>query len=192
MKRLIATAALMLFVPALAPAQEVDQAPRVLAYGFGGFATHRMAANAGFGAEFYLYKGLAVGPEFGAAGIKGHANNTPGANPNIIGLGSLDASYHFYTKAARGQVAPFVAGGYTAFFGQDTDTPSGNVQHGYNLGGGLDLLASKHFGLRFDVRYYGHGGRILWASFPAECGVVSGPFYCQLSFTAIRFALTFR
>lgn len=193
MKRLIATAALLLVIPALAPAQDNFQPPRVLVYGFGGGATHRMALNAGFGTEFYIYKGLAVGPELGAAGVGGRANSLPDSNPNIIGVGSLDVSYHFFVKKSTGAIAPFVAGGYSAFFGQDTDTASGNVQHGYNLGAGLDVMATKYFGVRIDVRHYGHGGRILWASFPNAC--VSETFMalpCQLSFTAIRFALTFR
>jgi hypothetical protein len=193
MKRLIKIAALLLVVPALGRSQDLNEQPRTLAHVFAGFATHRMALNAGFGAEFRLYKGLAVGPEFDAAGIGGRANSDPASNPNIIGLGSLDASYHFYNKAARGRLAPFVAGGYTAFFGQDTGTPSGSLQHGYNVGGGVDLFASKHVGVRFDVRHYGHGGRILWASFPADCGAYPlMPSPCELSFTAIRFALTFR
>lgn len=192
MKTLIPTIALLLLMPAWAPAQDAFQPPRVLVYGLAGGATHRMAFNAGFGTELYIYKGLAVGPEFGAAGVGGRANSSPTSNPNIIGLGSLDASYHFLAKRRIGAFAPFVAGGYTAFFGQDTGTAGGNVQHGYNLGAGLDVMATKVFGMRIDVRYYGHGGRILWASFPAECGVLAGPFNCQLSFTAIRFALTFR
>lgn len=193
MKRLIATAALLLISPALAPAQDTFQQPRVLVYGFGGGATHRMGVNAGFGTEFYLYKGLAVGPEFGAAGIGSRANSDPTSNPNIIGLGSLDASYHFFVKAKTGAFAPFVAGGYTAFFGQDTYTCCGNLRHGYNLGAGLDVMATKVFGVRFDVRYYGHEGNILWASFPNDC--VSATFAalpCQLSFTAFRVGLTFR
>lgn len=192
MNRLIATAALLLVLPALAPAQDAFQPPQVLVYGFGGGATHRMALNAGFGTELYIYKGLAIGPELGAAGIGGRANSSPASNPNIIGLGSLDASYHFFVKKSTGAFAPFVAGGYSAFFGQDTDA-GGNIQHGYNLGAGLDVMATKVFGVRVDVRYYGHGGRILWASFPNDC--ISGTFAalpCQLSFTAIRFALTFR
>jgi len=195
MNRLIAAAALLMIVPALAPAQDNFQPPRVLVYGFVGGATHRMALNAGFGTEFYLYKGLAIGPEFDAAGIGGRANSNPNSNPNIIGLGSLDASYHFFVKKRTGAFAPFVAGGYTAFFGQDTDTCCGNIQHGYNLGAGLDVMATKYFGVRIDVRHYGHGGSILWASFPADClsgGEIVKPLPCQLSFTAIRFALTFR
>lgn len=51
------------------------------------------------------------------------------------------------------------------------------------LGGGVDLLARKHFGLRFDVRYYDHGGRILRYIYPK---------IEQFSFVAFRIGLTFR
>jgi hypothetical protein len=192
MNRLIATAALLLVMPAWAPAQDNFQPPRVLVYGFGGGATNRMGVNAGFGTEVYIYKGLAIGPELGAAGIGGRANSLPDSNPNLIGVDSLDVSYHFFTAKSRGAIAPFVAGGYSAFFGQDTNTPGGNVQSGYNAGAGLDVMATKYFGVRIDVRYYGHGGHILWASFPSDCGTEGMPLPCELSFTAIRFALTFR
>ena len=83
MKRLIKIAALLLVVPALGRSQDLNEQPRTLAHVFAGFATHRMALNAGFGAEFGLYKGLAVGPEFAAAGIGGRANSDPASNPNI-------------------------------------------------------------------------------------------------------------
>ena len=55
--------------------------------------------------------------------------------------------------------------------------------NGFNLGGGADLLSTKHPGLRFDVRYYGHGGRILKNAYPDVA---------EFSFVAFRVGLTFR
>ena len=137
-----------------------------------------MGQTEGFGGEAYAGP-LAIGAEVGTTGL----NTTSNGNPNWIGMGSLDFSYHFFLKKTHNQVAPFATGGYTNFFGQDTDTAGGNYTNGYNVGGGVDLFATKHVGLRFDFRYYGHGGRILWASFPN---------LDQLSPTVFRIGLTFR
>ena len=178
MKRLIALVILLLMAPASMLAQNSDHPPRGQGYAFLGYGTRGMGLNTGFGGELYAYKGLGMGIEFGTAGLGTSANG----NINWIGLGSADFSYHFFPKKVMGKAAPFVTGGLTMFFGQDTDVTQ-NLTHGYNVGGGVDLFASKHLGARFDVRYYGHGGRILWASYPD---------LAQLSFTAFRIALTFR
>jgi hypothetical protein len=179
MKRLIGTVALVILTSAWAMAQESFQAPRGLGYIYAGPATHQMGLTMGLGGEGFLFKGLGVGAEIGTAGFNTSANG----NPNWIGVGSADASYHLFTKKAKGRVSPFVTGGYTLFFGQDTDAGTGSIAHGYNLGGGVDLFASKYLGVRFDVRYYAHGGRILWASFPNDS---------QLNFAAFRIGFTFR
>ena len=185
MRRIIAKAALLLMLPALATAQNTDHRSRGLAYVFVGAGTHQMGLTAGFGGEGYVYRGLGMGLEVGTAGVGTAANG----NPNWIGLGSADASYHFFPKKLPGRAAPFVAGGYTNFFGQDVflqypgPRSPGNFVHGFNVGGGVDLFASKHAGVRFDVRYNAHGGRILWASFPS---------LAQFSFVAFRIGLTFR
>jgi hypothetical protein len=138
-----------------------------------------MGITAGFGGE-YIGGGVGLGVEFAAAGLGTVEGEGCCLNPNTIGMGSADLFYHFFRKKV---VAPFVAGGYTTFFGQDTDTRGGNHTNGYNVGGGVDLFASKHGSLRFDVRYNGHGGRILWASFPNDA---------QLDFLAFRIGFTFR
>jgi len=148
-----------------------------------------MGAVAGFGGEYIHRNGLGAGLEVGTAGF----NTSTNGNPNWIGTGSADASYHFFANSIDGHAVPFVTGGYTSFFGQDTLVPStapgceyncgGTHTNGYNLGGGVDIFATKHIGMRLDVRYYGHGGRILWASFPSDA---------QLNFVAFRIALTFR
>lgn len=179
MKKLILIIVLLLAAPALADAQRTESSPRGLGYVFIGPATQQMGLAAGFGGEGYVYKGLGAGAELATAGFNKSANG----NPNWIGMGSADLSYHFFTKKAQGKVAPFVTGGYTLFFGQDTEDYTGSIAHGYNLGAGVDLFPIKHIGVRFDVRYYAHGDHILWASFPNVR---------ELNFAAFRIGLTFR
>jgi hypothetical protein len=181
MNKLPATAVLLLMVPALTWAQNADPQPRGLGWAFVGAGSRSMGLTTGFGGEGYVYKGLGIGgADIAVAGI-GESNN--GNRTNEIGLASRDASYHIFSQKAGGRVAPFGEGGYTAFFGQDTDTPGGNVTSGYNARGGVDIFAARHYGARFDVRYYGHGGRILFASFPN---------LAQFNFAAYRVGFTFR
>jgi len=95
--------------------------------------------------------------------------------------------YHYFPRKQRATIAPFVAVGYYEFFGHNTHTEygGGGAYHtfGNNLGGGIDFLVTKQIGLRFDVRHYGHGGRILnWVY----------PNVQQFSFVAVRVAVTFR
>jgi hypothetical protein len=189
MKQFITATLLIVAVPVVVLAQSADPSPRGQAYIFIGAATHQMGATAGFGGEVYSSRGLGVGVEAGTAGF----NTSTNGNPNWIGLGSADLSYHFFRKTIERHVAPFITGGYTVFFGQDTCTGLGaclatdkygpNYTNGFNIGAGVDFFATKHAGLRFDVRYYGHGGRILWASFPNDA---------QLDFIAFRIGLTFK
>lgn len=178
MKRLIAMVVLLLMVPASVLAQNTDQKSQGLGYVFIGGGTRQMGLNTGFGGEYVNKSGLGVGAELATAGWDTSANG----NPNWIGLGSADFFYHFFPKRTQGY-APFVSVGYSNFFGQDTDTPGGNFTNGFNVGGGIDLFASKHIGVRCDVRYNGHGGRILWASYPN---------LTQFSFVAFRIGVTFR
>ncbi|MDE3178026.1 MAG: hypothetical protein KGM47_00080 [Acidobacteriota bacterium] len=185
MKKFIVTAVLLLMAPVLASAQIAGHPPRGQGYAFIGGATHQMGLTAGFGGEVYIFHGLGAGIEAGTAGFDTSTNG----NPNWIGLGSANLSYHFFPKEIEGHLAPFLTAGYTNFFGQDIflhyqgPLLGRNYTNGYNLGGGVDFFAAKHVGLRFEVRYYSHGGRILWASFPNDA---------QLDFVAFRIGLTFR
>jgi opacity protein-like surface antigen len=182
MKIIIALIALLFMGSAVAMAQDTDHPPRGLGYVFVGGGTHSMGLTTGFGGERYVIKGLGLGAELGAAGVIGDSNK-------LIGVGSADASYHFFPKKIRGNAAPFLTGGYSNFFGHNTHTGTGFWGHkplmtqGFNLGGGVDLFAKKHLGVRFEVRYYGHGGRILNYTFPN---------LDQFSFVAFRIGLTFR
>ena len=99
MRQIIARAALLLMLPALATAQNTDHRPRGLAYVFVGAGTHQMGLTAGFAGEGYVYRGLGMGLEVGTAGVGTAANG----NPNMIGVGSTDASYHFFSQEAPGQ-----------------------------------------------------------------------------------------
>jgi hypothetical protein len=179
MRILITILAIFVFESAPLMAQEALNPPRGLGYVFFGPATNQMGLTAGFGGEGYVSKNFAIGLEAGTTGF----TTISRGNPNWIGLGSANFSYHFSPKQYKGKVAPFITGGYTNFFGQDTDTPGGNTTNGLNVGGGVDLFASKRLGVRFDARYYAHGGRILWPSFPSGT---------DFNFTAIRIGLTFR
>jgi hypothetical protein len=148
MKRLMLAAASLLMVPVLTLAQEADRPPRGQGYIFVGVATHQLGATAGFGGEFYSAMGL--GGSFEGATI-GFSSSTNG-NSNWIGMGSADVTYHFFPKKIQGHAVPFLSGGYTNFFGQDVAAQytgrlsAGNFTNGFNLGGGVDVFASKHLG----------------------------------------------
>lgn len=183
MKQVIAIIALLLMGPAWLSAQETDHQPHGQGYLFVGEGTHQMGLTAGFGGEGYFYKGLGAGGELEATGMGGTIHN----NSDLIGVGSADLSYHFFPKKIHLYPSPFVAGGYSILFGHDgwiqpPPAPTRHYTSGFNVGVGLDYFATKHVGMRFDVRYYGHGG-ILWAAFPN---------LAQLSFTVFRIGFTFR
>lgn len=186
MKRLIAVLVLLVMTPAGALAQNsdspnADHPPRGMGYGFVAGGSEGMSPYAGLGGEVRVANGFGVGAEIGATSLTGDANKT-------TGLGSLDLLYHHFPKKLRGNVAPFLAGGYTAFFGHNTHEGTGFGDHkplmteGFNVGGGIDVFATKHIGVRLDLRYYGHGGRILNYVYPN---------LQQFSFVAFRVGVTF-
>ena len=181
MKKLIMILISFFLIHTLASAQNEDHTPRALGYGFFGAGTHKMSQTAGFGVEGYLTRGLALGVEGAAAGWSTKDNY---GGSNILGVASADTSYHFFPKKITGNAAPFAAGGYTLFFGRNATLVGKDVTvNGFNIGGGTDVLVSKHVGVRFDVRYYGHGGRILKNTYPD---------LAEFSFVAFRIGVTFR
>jgi len=125
--------------------------------------------NTGFGGEVLIRQGVGVGIEFGYAGdwsFSGH--------DSAIGVGSLDACYHFSGNKSLRRVDPFLAGGYSLYFGERTTT-----QSGFNLGSGVDIWAVKHAALRLEVRYQG--------------GINGLHGYSQFNhFVAFRVGMTFR
>ena len=169
MRKLIATVALLLTVPALVRAGNADgnsvqgqfyffTAPIVSNTQYINVfnppepvttKTKVGGNNTGFGGEVLIGKGidkaLGVGVELGYAG-PGWSFDGNGA----VGVGSIDASYHFLGKKNRRKVEPFATGGYSLYYGQRTTT-----QSGYNLGGGVNLWVIKHAALRLEVRYQG-------------------------------------
>lgn len=175
MKELIATAALLLMAPALASAQEADYQPRGQGYFYFGPAARvspttffpgagGVAMTTGLGAEGFIYRGLGVGAEVGYAGPHWSFDSSG------MGVGSVDASYHFFPRKKNGRVEPFVAGGYSLYFGH-------GKANGFNVGGGVNVWLGHRAALRLEVRDFGNAGIIL----PAVD-----------NFIAFRFGMTFR
>ena len=150
MKRLIATVALLLLVPALAPAQNAYHPYRgqgYLFFGLGpgtgsGWSTNTLIKQVGFGGEGFLYKGLGVGAEAAYASW--------GQYYNKAWIGCGDLSYHFRRHAARLQVDPFVLGGVSIV--GPTQVGGGRGSPAGNFGGGANLWLAQHAALRFEVR----------------------------------------
>lgn len=181
MNRIVITTILFILLPQFATAQRPEQPPRVIGYGLVGGGTEGMALNSSLGAEIRIANGFGAGAELGGIGFTAPDNN------KVTGVSSYDLLYHYFPKKLRGNAAPFLTGGYTDFFGHNTHTEYGGggaySTHGFNLGGGVDIFATSHVGVRLDMRYYGHGGRILnWVY----------PNVQQFSFVAFRIGVTFR
>ncbi|MBZ5545458.1 MAG: hypothetical protein LAO07_17560 [Acidobacteriia bacterium] len=109
------------------------------------FFHERGGVNAGFGGEVFVQKGLGLGVEFGYAAPEWSFGRIG------IGIGSANASYHFFGKKNQRRVEPFITGGYSLYFGDRTAFESG-----FNLGGGINLWMARHVGLRLDVRDQDH------------------------------------
>ena len=188
MKTLIATLTFLFAAAVLASAQSTgeqnnDHRPLGLGYVFVGDASRNMGLTAGFGGEISSSAGLGMGLEVGATGFTRKGDQY--YNSYTLGVGSADVLYHYYSKKANlKKVSPFAAGGYAILFGHNSVPLGKDVKtNGFNIGGGVDLFATKYAGLRFDVRYYGHGGRILKNAYPN---------LAEFSFVAFRIGLTFR
>jgi len=199
MTRLIMTAALLLTTPALAWARNADDSVQGQFYFFTGPivsntqyyfnpACYGMVFrpgqplpaycnftkvggnNTGFGGEVLFHKGGGVGVELGYAGPDWSFSGKGSA----VGVGSLDATYHFFGNWSRRKVEPFLTGGYTLYYGERTTT-----QSGYNLGGGLNFWVGKHVAPRLEIRYQG--------------GINGFHGYSQFNyFVAFRVGMTFR
>ena len=92
------------------------------------------------GGEGILAGGLGVGGELGYL--------YPGSQFAAgIGLGSVNASYHFFKGPARW--VPFVTGGYSLAFRSDGTSL-------VNYGGGLNYSFRPRLGLRLEVRNHHH------------------------------------
>lgn len=176
MKKLIVVVALFLVAPARVPAQDAGKSSqRAQAYVFIApivsntryevnpayyrsvfpnadslpadyFFHERGGVNAGFGGQVFVHEGLGVGVEFAYAGP-----DWGFGTGDAVGVGSANASYHFFGKKNRRRVEPFVTGGYSLYFGDRTAFESG-----FNVGGGVNLWMAKHVGLRLEARDQDH------------------------------------
>ena len=169
MKSFIWVVTLLLMVPAWGSAEEADDPIRGEAYFFiapivsnarpftnpayYGVVFHpgeplpanltlygRGGVNAGFGGDVLIRNGLGVGFEAGYAG----QDWSFGANG--LGVGSINATYHFFGNKTSRRVDPFATGGYSLYFGDRTA-----FQNGFNLGGGVNVWWVKHVALRLEV-----------------------------------------
>ncbi len=182
MKKLMPMLTMLLMVPAWLSAQDAEHSPGGLGYVFVGGATHGTGLNTGFGGEGYIARNLALGVEAGAIGLTGPTYF--GGASNATGVASPDVSYHYFPQEIINRVSPFVTGGYTLLFGHNATLMGKDVTtNGFNVGGGVDIFASRHWGVRFDVRYHGHGGRIFKNAYPD---------LAEFSFVAFRIGATFR
>ena len=154
MKKLIATAILLLMASALASAQNADHAYRAEGYGF---LTENapQGPSGGFGGVVFLYRGL---------GVNGELAEAPWdfAQLSTFGKDSVFKSYitsiNLYyggpsTNEKKGE--PFVTAGYSAF---STSSALLAQPNGVNVGVGENLWLAKRVALRLEFRLI-HGGR---------------------------------
>lgn len=165
MRKLIATAALLLSVPPLVRAGNADgnsvqgqfyffTAPIVSNTQYINvfrplepvtFSTKVGGNNTGFGGEVLVHKGVGVGVELGYAGPDWSFDGS-----GAVGVGSVDMTYHFFGNKSRRRLDPFATGGYSLYFGQRT-----TFQTGFNFGGGVNIWVIRHAALRLEVREQG-------------------------------------
>ena len=154
-KLVVSTLALLLVAPALVRAADAGDSVQGQFYsfvgpilsniqyggnngGYGGYST-------GFGGEVFNHKGVGVGVEFGYAATWSYSGQG-----TALGVGSLDATYHFVGNKSSKMIDPFLTGGYSLYYGERTTT-----QSGFNLGGGVNFWLSKHVAPRLEIRYEG-------------------------------------
>jgi Outer membrane protein beta-barrel domain len=181
MKKLIATAALLVVVPVLASAQNTGQRYRGQGYFFFAAApSHAFDPNAivtaptdtalqfGGGGEWLIGHGVGLGGEYF------NSRQSLQGGPLDTRIGSIDVSYHFGPSTDSRNVEPFVTGGYTFFCVPGTDFCHEN---GGNFGGGVNIWLSRHAALRLEIRddIGGRNSSGLFQSLPL------GPVYLRSS-----------
>jgi len=111
----------------------------------------------GAGGEGFLSRGFALGGEMGYAAPFGSFSNG-------LGVGSVNAAYHF-GRAKDKKFVPFLTGGYSLLFRDGT-------ANAVNFGGGFNYWFKQRHGIRIEVRDHlrltgdtSHllGVRIAWA-----------------------------
>lgn len=173
MKRLIATAGLLVVVPTFALAQNADHQYHAEGYAFAVCEANvgGVGAGGGYGGEVFIYKGLGLGGEFVKASPFGE---------DII---SADV-YLGMPSTKKNKFEPFVSGGYTHFSVGNLGPPPAN---GGNFGVGANVWLTKHAALRLEVRDT-IGGRALSIEYEPY-----GNFYTSPNNVAsFRIGVTFR
>jgi hypothetical protein len=149
MKTLLASAALLIIFPMVAPVQDADHPPRGEGYSFFGLGTgagsgaHPVVEHTGFGGEGFIYRGLGLSGEVGYAWWQGQDNWT--------GTGSVDLIYRFRRSASSAGAEPFILGGLTGYAHHGVEAAS-------NFGSGVNLWLNRHAALRWEVRDHVPGG----------------------------------
>ena len=148
MKRLIATAAVLIMVPAWAATQDAEHPYRGQGYLVVGFGTgtgfsynHPFFKQVGGGGEGFLSKGLGFGAELTYVNWGGYDNQA--------WVASSDFSYHLRRRAACG-VDPFVLGGASLVVPTHKGGGRGSVAP--NFGGGASFWLSQRAALRLEFR----------------------------------------
>ncbi|MGA3324187.1 MAG: hypothetical protein ABSF45_06915 [Terriglobia bacterium] len=156
MKKLIATAALLLVVPVVASAQNADHPYRAEAYGFAAYTSTGAAGGGGF--EVFVDKGFGLGGEFVRASMPIGDRFDNSEIDSVAEIMVSANAFYGLPSTNKNRFEPFVTGGLTRF-----DLPNiGGVAIGGNIGGGANAWLAKHVALRLEFRAT-HGGRSLSA-----------------------------
>lgn len=97
-----------------------------------------MTLHAGVGGEGILGKGIGLGAELGALGVRENFSDS------VIGVFSPNGYYHFVHRKET-TLDPFVTGGYTLVF------RNGHANL-FNFGGGVNYWFTSRLGLRMEFR----------------------------------------
>ena len=170
--RVSAVALTLLGFPALASAQDTIKLSRGNISGFGSFAAAQadgLDSGHGFGFSGAYFFGDTIGVE-GAYRRQGFTIEE--TDTNLLAPGDLNANVITLNVVARlssGRVQPYGTGG-VAFFMNDYSTDSSTAQQlaqfnftpndsventvGFNVGGGVDIQASRSIGIFVEGRYF--------------------------------------
>lgn len=98
------------------------------------------------GGEGFFYRGFALGADLGPL-FPAKTQPFISRYDDLVGLGSLNLSYHLLPKTPDRKLEPFITGGYSLFFRAGTFD-------GYNIGGGTNLWLSDGVAIRVEGRVH--------------------------------------
>ena len=118
--------------------------------GVGGshFGPGKATLQFGAGGEGFIYRGLGVGAEIGPVGSLStvrYGQDSYGWIDSVVGLGSVNLSYHLLPSTTDRKLEPFVTAGYSVFF-------RAGISQGSNFGSGVNIWLNKNVAMRFEVR----------------------------------------